>query len=150
MTASSSYVPSQGKSFNLRMIFVCFAIILLGIIVRWLTTNTSTTTGVIATTVTVAAYVQPPTTTEFVDKIDDLSAPFTKKSGLSIKKHRCTSRASWGLLSRNKEILHWEWDSQHGDIEVYSNGVHTGSINFKNPEVIKPPVLGRMQSCTCN
>jgi hypothetical protein len=132
------------------MAIVLISIILLGITGRWLTANMEITSTVTATTVTVAAYVQPPTTADLTDKVDDLSSPFTKKNGLSVKKHRCTSRASWGLMKKNKEILHLEWDSQHGDIEVYSNGIHTGSINFKNPEVIKPPVLGRIQSCTCN
>lgn len=42
----------------------------------------------------------------------------------------------------------YQWDSQHGDVEIYSskNGVHLGSADNVTGEPIKPAVKGRRLS----
>lgn len=42
----------------------------------------------------------------------------------------------------------YQWDSQHGDVEVYSakNGVHLGSADKVTRKTIKGPVNGRRLS----
>ena len=100
----------------------------------------------------IAAYTPPPTATTLSERLDGLYDSikfFTKKSGFWVKKHPCKSRASWGLMSKKKEILHMEWDSQHGDLEIYSNGVHLGSVPFEDPGDVKGPVMGRIKTCEC-
>ncbi len=49
-------------------------------------------------------------------------------------------RARW--KTPNGDIL--EWDSQHGDVEVYDRrGNHRGSAKPSDPSLYKPPVPGR-------
>ncbi len=49
-------------------------------------------------------------------------------------------RARW--KTSDGEIL--EWDSQHGDVEVYDkNGKHKGSARPNDPSIYKSPVPGR-------
>src|SRR5690606_6461129 len=49
-------------------------------------------------------------------------------------------RARW----KTKEGKILEWDSQHGDVEVYNKqGKHQGSADPNTGEMIKPPVPGR-------
>ncbi len=42
----------------------------------------------------------------------------------------------------------YQWDSQHGDVEVYSakTGLHLGSAEKQTGRTIKPPVKGRRLS----
>ena len=179
--------PSQGKSFPYgTVIIVCLAIILLGITVRWLTANIGTTSSVTATTVTmeatavakalmdgtttqnlyslvsayVVAYNPPPTTealNESLERLTERINDFTKKKWMKVNKHKCSGRASWGLVAgdkKTKEVLHFEWDSQHapGEIEVYTPGtkkIHLGSINF-GEQPNKPAIKKRIATCECN
>ncbi|SDD45032.1 Cytotoxic [Algoriphagus faecimaris] len=49
-------------------------------------------------------------------------------------------RARW--RTKDGDIL--EWDSQHGDVEVYDkNGKHKGSARPTDPNIYKPQVKGR-------
>ncbi|USN55089.1 MAG: hypothetical protein H6765_00245 [Candidatus Peribacteria bacterium] len=78
------------------------------------------------------------------------------KNAVNIKKHRCKSRASWGLLDgRNREVAHLEWDSLHGEFEVYDlAGNHLGSIPLGADLVVSnnlgKSISSRRKSCECN
>ena len=106
-----------------------------------------------------SAYIPPPTVEELVQALSSLEDgihAFTSKGDAGdwwIKKHRCISRPAWGLMYKKREILHFEWDHQHGDLEVYKpkRGPHLGSISFtSDPGSPKPAVPGRVRSCQCN
>jgi hypothetical protein len=53
---------------------------------------------------------------------------------------RMAGRKRW--INQNGDIL--EWDSQHGDVEVYDKrGNHKGSADPETGQMTKPPVPGR-------
>ncbi|WP_039058520.1 S-type pyocin domain-containing protein [Enterobacter sp. Bisph1] len=69
-------------------------------------------------------------------------------SGLRQAKKKTPKQGGGGLRERwvdakGKRI--YEWDSQHGELEVYraSDGEHLGSVDYKTGEQLKPPVKRR-------
>lgn len=57
---------------------------------------------------------------------------------------RIDGRKTW--ISQDGK-RYYQWDSQHGDVEVYNKrGYHLGSADKNTGEIIKEPVKGRRLS----
>lgn len=82
-------------------------------------------------------YHQAPTTSEItgLSGLREVKAKTPKQGGGG-------KRQRW-VDSKGRKI--YEWDSQHGELEVYraSDGEHLGSIDYRTGEILKPAVKGR-------
>lgn len=77
---------------------------------------------------------------EMTQNVNYTPAPKELKGFPTAKRVPNKGRARW-KTSEGKTL---EWDSQHGDVEVYDKqGKHQGSANPETGEMTKDPVPGR-------